>query len=222
MSARFSSDYIPNARSATSPFRSMALFETYFLVGTFICSLSPPLPISEKSGVTRVVIGITAVLSATFYPPIVRRAMEISRNSSSKNHRITRGFVHKHTNRRTDGRITLTRSQSVRVPVSGRRENALSPQLRRKSTRAVNEFNFSCISMKRAILRWPCIHHGEYNASRPVGLAWIWLNYTDYARQTVCTIRGSLSAVAAAVCLFDSRARAIFRTAVIPRRLRDV
>lgn len=26
---------------------------------------------------------------------------------------------------------------------------------------ATNEFNFSCISMKRAILRWLCIHHGE-------------------------------------------------------------
>lgn len=26
---------------------------------------------------------------------------------------------------------------------------------------AANEFNFSCISMKRAILRWLCIHHGE-------------------------------------------------------------
>jgi len=32
---------------------------------------------------------------------------------------------------------------------------------RRRPTMAANEFNFSCISMKRAILRRPCIHHEE-------------------------------------------------------------
>jgi len=32
---------------------------------------------------------------------------------------------------------------------------------RHRSAMAANEFNFSCISMKKAILRRPCIHHEE-------------------------------------------------------------
>lgn len=37
-----------------------------------------------------------------------------------------------------------------------------------------------------------CASIMENNVSRPVGLAWIWLNYTETMRQTACTIRHSL------------------------------
>lgn len=37
-----------------------------------------------------------------------------------------------------------------------------------------------------------CASIMENNVSWPVGLAWIWLNYTETMRQTACTIRHSL------------------------------
>ena len=92
---------------------------------------------------------------------------------------------------------------------------------RRKSTRAANEFNFSCISMKRAILRGGCASIMENNANRPVGLAWIWLNYTDYAPDCVYHTPARDSVSFRRLCLSNSR-RPSLRRAVIPGPTRDV
>lgn len=136
-----------------------------------------------------------------------------SHDSSSKNHRITRR-VRAHTHVYARSAFAYVECQA-----SVRGGNAIA-------TPAVNPRGRQ-MSLILVVFQWKGQFSGgrasimENNASRPVGLAWIWLNYTDYAPDCVyhTPTRGSVSF--RRLCLSNSRVRASGESS-FQDRLRDV
>lgn len=86
---------------------------------------------------------------------------------------------------------------------------------------ATNEFNFSCISMKRAILRWLCIHHGECEPAGGISMDMTEL-YRDYAPDCVYHTPLSHSSSTPLGAVFLTLELLPLRRAVISNWLYDV